>query len=125
MSDDTTRRVTEHRTYEAPDEVREFPHGRLEILKIGGGEVGRLVLQKGWRWSNDVKPLAGTNSCEAPHFSYQVSGRLGWHADNGEEFETTAGEIAYVTGGHDAWVIGDEPVEIIDWNGATHYAEQR
>jgi hypothetical protein len=122
MSDD--RRVTEHRTYEAPDEVREFPHGRLEILKIGGGEVGRLVLERGWRWSNDVKPLAGTNSCEAPHFSYQVSGRLGWQTDNGEEFETTAGEIAYVTSGHDAWVIGDEPVEVIDWNGATHYAEQ-
>ena len=64
------------RASQTPDETREFPHGRAEILKVGGGEVGRLVFEPGWRWSNDVKPIAGTDSCEAPHFQYHVSGRL-------------------------------------------------
>ena len=68
--------ATEHRSFEKPDEVREFPNGRAEIVKAGGGEIGRLVLQPGWRWSNDVKPIANTESCEAPHFQYHVSGQL-------------------------------------------------
>ena len=62
------RHETEHKGFARPDEVREFPRGRAEILSIGGGEVGRLVLEPGWRWSNDVKPISGTASCEAPHF---------------------------------------------------------
>lgn len=61
---------TEHRSFLAPDETRQFPNGRAEILRIGDGEVGRLVFEPGWRWSSDVKPIAGTSSCEAPHFQY-------------------------------------------------------
>ena len=67
---------TQHRSFQAPDETRKFPNGQAEILGIGNAEVGRLTFQPGWRWSNDVKPLAGTSSCEAPHFQYHVSGRL-------------------------------------------------
>ena len=81
------------------------------------------AINEAWRWSNDVKPLAGTDSCEAPHFCYQLRGRVGWRMDDGTEFETTAGEVAYVRDGHDAWVVGEETVEVIDWNGATHYPE--
>ena len=76
-----------------PDETREFPHGRAEILKVGGGEVGRLVFQPGWRWSNDVKPIAKTHSCTAPHFQYHVSGRLGIRMDDGTEFIAGPGDI--------------------------------
>ena len=68
---------TEHRSFETPDEVREFPNGRAEIVKIGDAEVGRLVFQPGWRWSNDVKPIAGTESCTAPHFQFTRVGRAG------------------------------------------------
>jgi hypothetical protein len=71
------RHETEHKSFARADETREFPHGKAEILSIGDGDVGRLTLQPGWRWSNDVKPIAGTDSCEAPHFQYNVSGRLG------------------------------------------------
>ena len=60
----------EHRAFAQPDEVREFPHGRAEIVKIGNGEVGRYTFEPGWRWSNDVKPIAKTPSCEAPHFQF-------------------------------------------------------
>ena len=55
----------EHRSFRTPDEVREFPKGKAEIVNVGGGQVGRLVFQPGWRWSNDVKPIAKTKSCEA------------------------------------------------------------
>jgi hypothetical protein len=78
---------TEHKSFEAPEETREFPNGRAEILQIGGGEVGRLVFAPGWRWSNDVKPLVNTDSCEAPHFQYHVSGRLAIRMDDGTEFD--------------------------------------
>ena len=76
---------TEHKSFGEPDEVREFPNGQAEILTIGGGEVGRLVFEPGWRWSNDVKPIAGTESCEAPHFQYHVSGQLAIRMDDGTE----------------------------------------
>jgi hypothetical protein len=62
----------EHRAFAKPDEVREFPHGRAEIIKVGNGEIGRYTFEPGWRWSSDVKPIADTESCEAPHFQYHV-----------------------------------------------------
>ena len=67
---------TEHRSFVQPDDFREFPHGRAEIVNVGGGEVGRYTFEPGWRWSNDVKPIANTASCEAPHFQYHVGGEL-------------------------------------------------
>ena len=113
---------TEHKTFGAPDETREFPKGRAEILKMAGGEVGRLVFQPGWRWSHDVQPIARTASCEAPHFQYHVSGRLAIRMDDGTEFIAGPGDITSLPRGHDAWVVGDEPVVVVDWFGATSYA---
>lgn len=113
---------TEHRSFRAPDEVREFPNGQAEILKIGASEVGRLVFQPGWRWSKDVRPIAGTDSCRAPHFQYHVSGRLMIHMDDGDEFEAGPGDVTSLPSGHDAWVVGDEPVVVVDWFGASNYA---
>jgi hypothetical protein len=120
MSD---RHETEHKGFGTPDETREFPHGRAEILEIGGGQVGRLVLEPGWRWSNDVKPIAGTSSCEAPHFQYHVSGRLAILMDDGTEIEAGPGDITSLPSGHDAWVVGDEPAVVVDWYGASNYAK--
>jgi len=115
---------TEHKSFEKPDEIREFPRGRAEILKLTGGDVGRLVFQPGWRWSNDVKPLAKTTSCEAPHFQYHVTGRLAIKMDDGTELIAGPGDITSLPSGHDAWVVGDEPVTVIDWFGASNYARR-
>ena len=114
---------TEHRSFEAPDETREFPHGRAEILRIGGGEVGRLVFEPGWRWSNDVKPIAGTELCEAPHFQYHVQGMLHVQMADGTEFDARPGDVTALPQGHDAWVVGEEPVVVVDWWGASNYAK--
>jgi len=113
---------TEHRSFEVPDETREFPYGHAEILTVGGGQVGRLVFQPGWRWSDHVKPIAGTASCEAPHFQYHVSGRLAIRMDDGTEFIAGPGDVTALPSGHDAWVVGEEPVVTVDWFGAGNYA---
>ena len=114
---------TEHLSFEKPDETREFPHGRAEIVNSADGAIGRLVLEPGWRWSNDVKPVAKTASCEAPHFQYHVSGQLAIKMDDGSEFVAGPGDITSLPSGHDAWVVGDEPVVVVDWFGATNYAK--
>ena len=113
-----------HKTFTTPAEAREFPNGKAEILNVSGAEVGRLVFQPGWRWSTDVQPLAKTSSCEAPHFQYHLSGKLGIRMDDGTEFIAGPGDITSLPKGHDAWVIGDEPAVVVDWFGATNYAKK-
>jgi hypothetical protein len=117
-----TRQETEHRNFDAPDEVRPFDNGRAEIVKIGNSEIGRLILSPGWRWSDHVKPIAGTDLCEAPHFQYHVSGTLRIRMADGAEFDAGPGSVTSLPSGHDAWVIGDEDVVVVDWFGASEYA---
>jgi hypothetical protein len=117
-----TRQRTEQRDFASPDEVRAFGHGRLELLRVGDSEIGRLVLQPGWRWSEHVKPIAGTELCEAPHFQYHVAGTLRIRTADGAEFDATPGQVTSLPAGHDAWVVGDEDVVVVDWWGASNYA---
>ena len=107
-----------------PDETRTFEKGKIELVKIGGAMVGRAVFQPGWRWSTHVKPIAKTKSCEAPHFQYQVSGTLHVLMDDGTEGETKAGDVALIPPGHDGWVVGNEPVVMVDFQGMVDYAKQ-
>ncbi len=119
----TMHQQTEHRDFAAPDEVRTFDNGVMELLTVGGADIGRLVLQPGWRWSTDVKPIAGTELCEAPHFQYHVAGTLHVVMSDGTEFDATPGQITSLPSGHDAWVVGDEPVVVVDFYGASNYAK--
>ncbi|HEY7858278.1 MAG TPA: cupin domain-containing protein [Candidatus Nanopelagicales bacterium] len=119
----TTHDVAEQKSFGAPDETRTFGHGQVDLLRIGGAEVGRLTLQPGWRWSQDVKPLAGTDLCEAPHFQYHVAGTLRIVMSDGTTFDAVSGDVTALPQGHDAWVIGDEPVVVVDWWGASNYAK--
>jgi quercetin dioxygenase-like cupin family protein len=113
----------EQRNFEDADETRTFENGKLDLVKIGDSEIGRLVLQPGWRWSDHVKPIAGTDWCEAPHFQYHVSGTLRVKMADGHEFDARPGDVTALPSGHDAWVVGDEPVVIVDWWGASNYAK--
>ncbi|MFP3712283.1 cupin domain-containing protein [Puerhibacterium sp. TATVAM-FAB25] len=115
--------TVEHETFAEPTEVRTFPHGKAEILQVGDSTIGRLVLEPGWRWSNDVRPIAGTESCLAPHFQYHVQGRLRIRMDDGRELEAGPGDITSLPQGHDAWVVGDETVVVVDWYGMTNWAK--
>ena len=113
----------ETRSFGKPDEVRKFPKGRLETLKVGGVTIGRAVFEPGWRWSTSVQPLAKTKSCEAPHFQYHVSGVLKVLMDDGTEFTCRPGDVSLFPSGHDAWVDGKEPVVVVDWQGMVEYAK--
>jgi len=113
------------KSFEEPDEVREFPKGRLELIKIGGAMVGRAILEPGWRWASSVKPIAKTKSCQAPHFQYHISGVLKVRMDDGTEFECRPGDVSFLPSGHDAWVVGDQPVIIVDFQGMVDYAKYR
>jgi quercetin dioxygenase-like cupin family protein len=114
----------EVKSFSKPDEVRTFDKGKVELIKVGGAMIGRATFQPGWRWSESVKPLAKTESCLAPHFQYQVSGTLRIKMDDGTERDVKAGEVALVPPGHDGWVIGNEPVVIIDFQGMADYARE-
>jgi hypothetical protein len=121
---ETLTQHTEHKSFTEAAEVREFPHGRAEIVTLGDAEIGRLVLEPGWRWSNDVKPIAGTDLCQAPHMQYHVSGRIHVVMADGTEFEAGPGDVTSLPEGHDAWVVGDEPAVVVDWFGASNYARR-
>ena len=112
----------ERKGFATPDEVRTFPRGRLELVQIGGATIGRAVFEPGWRWATSVQPIAGTKSCEAPHFQYHVSGVLKVVMDDGTELECRPGDISLLPSGHDAWVVGDEAAVVVDFQGMVDYA---
>jgi hypothetical protein len=116
---------SEFKNFGKADEFREFPKGHLELIKIGGATVGRATLQPGWRWSTSVKPIAKTESCQAPHFQYHVSGTLRVRMDDGTEFDCHPGDVSLLSAGHDGWVVGDEPVVLVDFQGMIDYAKAR
>jgi hypothetical protein len=114
----------EVRGFAKPNEVREFPKGRLELIRIGGATIGRAVFEPGWRWATSVQPIVKTKSCEAPHFQYHVSGTVRVRMDDGTEFDCHPGDVSLLPSGHDAWVVGDEPVVVVDFQGMVDYAKQ-
>jgi len=106
-----------------PDEVRTFDKGKLELVALGGVSFGRATLEPGWRWSTSVKPIVKTDSCQAPHLQYHVAGRLHVVMDDGSEDEFGPGDVSQLPPGHDAWVVGDETVVVIDVIGMGEYAK--
>jgi ketosteroid isomerase-like protein len=112
----------EYKDFAEPDEVRRFSHGRMEVLHLAAGDVGRMVLEPGWRWSEHVKPIAGTELCETAHLGYQVSGVLRIQMADGTTMDARPGMAGSVPPGHDAWVVGEKPAVLIDWAGAASYA---
>jgi len=113
---------TERKNFGKPDEVREFPKGRVELVKIGGAMIGRAIFEPGWRWATSVQPLAKTKSCEAPHFQYHVSGVLRIKMDDGAEFDCKPGDVSLLPSGHDAWTVGNEAAVVVDFQGMIDYA---
>jgi len=110
---------------DAPEETRPFADGKgkLELVNIEAGPVGRATFEPGWKWSLHVKPIARTDSCQAAHLGYYVSGRMRVRMDDGEEAEFGPGDFAVIPPGHDAWIVGDDPCVVIDWQGFADYAK--
>jgi hypothetical protein len=115
----------EQKSLSKPDENRTFDKGQVELISIGGVTFGRATLQPGWKWSTCVKPIVKTSSCQASHLEYHVSGKLHVVMDDGTQAEFGPGDVANIPPGHDAWVVGNEPVVIIDITGMTNYAKPK
>ena len=115
----------EVKSFDSPDEVREFEgKGHADVLNIGGQTVGRGTFEPGWRWSENVKPIAGTDSCEVSHLGYVVSGRMRVEMDGGESGECGPGDVVAIPPGHDAEVVGDEPCVLVDFGEFGDYAKR-
>jgi hypothetical protein len=115
----------ELKTFDSPEEVRTFDKGKVELVKVGGASIGRATFEPGWKWSTCVKPVAQTKSCQAAHLGYQLSGKMITRMDNGVEKTSKAGDVLFIPAGHDAWVVGDEPVVVLDFQGMIEYAKQK
>jgi hypothetical protein len=110
--------------FEQPDEVRQFAaHGHVDLVEIADRMVGRGTFEPGWRWSHDVKPIVGTDSCQTFHLGYVLSGRMRVYMDDGTEMDCRAGDVMAIMPGHDAEVIGDEPVVTLEFGEASTYAK--
>lgn len=110
------------RNLATPDEKRSFEHGVLAVANLPGATVAQATLDPGWRWSTEIQPLVGTESCQVPHMGLVISGRFHVRMDDGQEFDMTAGDAHVIPAGHDAWVVGDEPCVLVDIaaTGAAH-----
>ena len=109
--------------FDRPDEVRVVDKARVELVELGELAVGRAIFEPGWRWSEHVKPIVGTESCQVHHIGYVMSGHLHVEMTDGASLEVVGGDAFEIPPGHDAWVIGDEPWVSVDWAGHRLFAK--
>jgi hypothetical protein len=108
--------------FKEPDERRAFPFGSFELVELGGMTVGRASYEPGWKWSEHVGAATGATLCEVEHVGMVVSGRAAVRMTDGTEFVMGSGDLFAIPGGHDSWVVGDEPYVSLHLQGATTYA---
>jgi class 3 adenylate cyclase len=114
----------QRRRFTEPSDTRTFPHGHVDVVELDDHVVGQMTYEPGWRWSVDVKPIAGTDSCQYHHIGYTVSGRLRLQMPDGTELEVGPGEVFEAPPGHDAWVVGDEPWVCVDFEAMRTYGKK-
>ncbi len=109
----------ETRSFESPDETRTPDKTKLEIVNVGGATVGRGTLQPGWRWSEVIKPVVGTEYCDVHHLGVLLSGKMHVVHNDGSEVDIAAGDVYNIQPGHDAWVVGDQPAVGVEFDAKT------
>ena len=120
-----TTTALEVKNFDSPDETRPFEgKGRADVVNVAGQTIGRGTFEPGWRWSENVKPIAGTDSCQVSHLGYVLSGRMRVFMDDGTEGIAAAGDVCAIPPGHDAEVIGDEPCVMLDFGEFGDYAKR-
>jgi quercetin dioxygenase-like cupin family protein len=112
----TVSETIKAKSMDSPDETRTFENGKMDIVNSDEVTAGRVTLEPGWRWSEAVKPIAGTDSCQVQHTGYVVSGRMRVVMDDGSEQEIGPGDVYVIRPGHDAWVVGEENYVGVDFS---------
>ena len=111
------------KSFDEPDEQRSPDKTKVDVVKLPGASVARITFQPGWRWSECIKPVVGTDSCQVEHIGYVVSGSLHVTHEDGSEGEVKPGDVYRIAPGHDAWVVGGEPAVFVEFQGAASYAK--
>jgi class 3 adenylate cyclase len=115
----------QRRRFSEPSDVRMLPRGRIDVVELDDLVVGRMSYEPGWRWSVDIKPIAGTDTCQYHHVGVTLSGRLRVEMPDGTELEIAPGDVFEIPPGHDAWVVGDEPWVSVDFEAMRSYGKQQ
>ncbi len=113
----------ETKSHDSPDETRSPAKTRVEVVRLEGYTIGRFNFEPGWRWSECIKPVVGTDSCQNSHVGYAVSGEITVRLEDGTEKTIRAGESYTIPPGHDAWVEGSDPFVAIEVMSAEQYAK--
>jgi mannose-6-phosphate isomerase-like protein (cupin superfamily) len=117
MSKSNVTRMEKKSLDSSPDETITFEKGKVDVAKVGDISIGRGYFEPGWSWEKSIKPIAKTDTCQQSHTHYVISGRLKVALEDGTEEEIGPGDIAYVPPGHNSWVVGNEPLVIVDFSG--------
>lgn len=123
MASPVTVAALQAKSHDSADEVRTPDKTRVEVVHLDGASIARLTFQPGWRWSECVKPVVGTDQCDLSHIGYAVAGSIRIRMDDGSEKTINAGDSYTIPPGHDAWVLGDAPFVGIEVMSADHYAK--
>ncbi|HEX5369373.1 MAG TPA: cupin domain-containing protein [Dehalococcoidia bacterium] len=113
----------EARDFTSPDETRTPGKTKIELVSVAGGQIGRYTFEPGWHWSEHIKPIVNTDSCQVEHIGYVVSGALHIKHDDGTEQEVGAGMVYRIAPGHDGWNAGQVPAVMVEFQGAANYAK--
>jgi hypothetical protein len=114
----------ESKSLDAPEEVRSPDKTTIDLVTVGSTEVGRFTFEPGWRWSECIKPVVETDSCQAEHLGYAVSGRIHIEHEDGSSADIGPGDAYHIAPGHDAWVVGDETFVGVEFKSAAEYAAE-
>ncbi len=109
----------ETKSMDHPDEKRSPEKTDMSVVHLGDATVARLSVEPGWTWATCIKPLVGTESCQAAHLGYVVSGRIHIASNDGAELDLGPGDAYRIDPGHDAWVLGDEPFVALEFESKT------
>ncbi len=105
----------QRKRFDKPDETMRNPSGKTELLRFGDQTFARTTFEPGWRWSKDVKPTAGTKSCQRHHFGYVMTGKMHTVMDDGTTMDFGSGDVVDIPPGHDGWVVGNEAAVLLDF----------
>jgi uncharacterized cupin superfamily protein len=117
------KRAAVTKNFNKPEETRNMDKGKVDILNVGDAQVMRATFQPGWKWSECVKPIAGTESCEVAHLVYTIAGQMEVKMDDGTKIELRPGDMTSIPPGHDAWIVGNETYVGLDFQGGGNYAK--
>ena len=110
--------------FDAADETRSIPKGKIDVVKIDDHEVLRVTYEPGWRWSESIGPMVKTESCRLHHLIYFISGRFAVRMDDGTTLEFGPGDVGHIPPGHDGWTVGNEPCVGVDFGGVSIHSKR-